>query len=96
MFWYGSRQTDRFPIAQRDWITFSKNESQLIMSPDEEFVRERHPQADLVEILDPAPNECKWCVHYHAEVDSKIMGRGNSIDEAWSNARMKCMDDPII
>jgi hypothetical protein len=66
------------------------------MSPDEEFVRERHPQAELVEISDPAPDESKWCVHYHAEVDSKIMGQGNSMEEAWAVARMKCADDPVI
>ena len=66
------------------------------MSPDEEFVRERHPEAELVEISDPGPNESQWCVHYHAEVDSKIMGHGNTIEEAWASAREKCAGDPVI
>ena len=66
------------------------------MSPNEEFVRARHPQADLVEINDPAPGESKWCVHYHAELDSKVMGQGDTIEEAWASAREKCAGDPVI
>lgn len=66
------------------------------MSPDEEFVRARHPQADLVEINDPSPADCKWCIHYHAELNSKIMGQGDTIEEAWANARAQCASDPLI
>lgn len=66
------------------------------MSPDEEFVRARHPQADLVEVNHPAPGQSKWRVHYHAEVDSNIMGQGDTVEEAWSTARAKCTDDPLI
>ena len=66
------------------------------MSPDEEFVRARHPQADLVEINHPPAGESKWCVHYHADFDSKIMGHGDTIEEAWANARAKCAADPVI
>ncbi|HEY0983926.1 hypothetical protein [Schlesneria sp. T3-172] len=66
------------------------------MSPDEEFVRARHPNADLVEVSHPTTGQCKWCIHYHAELDSKIMGQGDSIEEAWANARAHCADDPEI
>lgn len=66
------------------------------MSPDEEFVRARHPQADLVEISDPGPGQGKWCIHYHAELDSKIMGQGATAEEAWANARERCAADPAI
>jgi len=66
------------------------------MSPDEEFVRARHPQADLVEVNNPAPGQSKWEVHFHPELDSKVMGRGDSIEEAWASARATCAGDPII
>lgn len=66
------------------------------MSPDEEFVRERHPEADLVEINHPATGESRWCIHYHAELNSKIMGEGDTIEEAWANARAQCAGDPVI
>ena len=66
------------------------------MSPDEEFVRERHPQADLVEISDPEPGQSQWEVHYHPELDSKILGKGDTIEEAWANARANCAADPVL
>lgn len=66
------------------------------MSPDEEFVRRRHPEAALVEISDPGTSESRWCVHYHAEIDSRIMGHGNTMEEAWANARANCANDPVI
>lgn len=66
------------------------------MSPDEEFVRARHPDADLVEINDPAPGQSKWEVHYRAELDSKILGQGDTVEDAWANARATCVGDPFI
>jgi hypothetical protein len=66
------------------------------MSPDEEFVRARHPQADLVEVNNPAPGQSKWCVHYHPDLDSKIMGQGDTPEQAWANAREKCAGDAFI
>lgn len=66
------------------------------MSPDEEFVRDRHPDADLVEVVHPTTGHSRWCIHYHAELDSKVIGEGDSIEEAWANARAICTADPII
>ena len=37
-----------------------------------------------------------WCVHYHPEVDSKIMGQGDTMEEAWASARENCAGDPVI
>ena len=31
-----------------------------------------------------------------AEVDSKILGHGETIEETWANARMNCANDPVI
>lgn len=66
------------------------------MSPDEEFVRARHPQADLVEVKDPDSNESKWCVHYNQEIGSRVIGHGDTVEEAWANARKNCAaDEPV-
>jgi hypothetical protein len=56
----------------------------------------RHPQADLVEVADPAPGGSRWCIHYHPEIDSKVMGHGDTVEEAWANARANCAGDPVI